>query len=231
MRALLWSGSFLPICVVSKFTDTLIVFYEGRTISTPHLTRLPCCGCQLNGDGWGHGRHSNPVSLVKNKVMILNGPAFFGWHRPIVLQGFSGFHTPPSVSNARKMFNWAVWPFFSHFYPFALCHECSWEQRALSTTQTLLQRFKWPGLLPIVENSQLVGSNNRSISRHTSSLLTHLTLKVPFKVAGLHFTWGPWRLVFIQRVYVSQAPPLKKKNISRISLLQRCRVHKIKHVL
>lgn len=130
-----------------------------------------------------------PILWLKNKVMILNGPAFFGWHRPIVLQGFLA-HTPPSVSNARKMFNWADHFFLPHFFSaLAQCHECSWEQRSLAATQTPLQKLKSIGLFSIVKkNSQLTGTNNKSIRRHTSSVLMHSKLKVPFKVAGLPFT-------------------------------------------
>lgn len=61
------SCSFIPICVISKFTDTLIVIYEGRTVSTLRLTRLPCRCCQLNGDRWGHGQRCNPDSRAKTK--------------------------------------------------------------------------------------------------------------------------------------------------------------------
>lgn len=56
---------FVHICAIAKFTDTLIVIYEGGTISGPQLMRLPYCGCQLNGDGWGHEQHCNPESWAK----------------------------------------------------------------------------------------------------------------------------------------------------------------------
>lgn len=106
VQALLWSCSFVHICVISKFTDTLIVIYEGRAISAPHLTRLPYCGCQLNGDGWGHRQHCNPDSRAKQSDD-------FKWaNLPLRTQAncsarlsawlLPDFRRPPSQSNVRK---------------------------------------------------------------------------------------------------------------------------------
>ena len=85
--------------------------------------------------------------------MILNGPAFFGWHRPIVLQGFLA-HTPPSVSNARKMFYWAD-DFFSPPPPpffLSLCSVTSAvENSAHLPRNKLLQKLKSIGSCSIVK--------------------------------------------------------------------------------
>ena len=59
------SCSYVHICVISKFTGTLMVICEGRAILAPGLTRLAFCGCQLNGDRWGHRQNCNPESRSK----------------------------------------------------------------------------------------------------------------------------------------------------------------------
>lgn len=160
--------------------------------------------------------------------MILNGPAFFGWHRPIVLQGFFWRHTPPSVSNARKMFNLAVRDFFLFFIP------------SHGVTRTVensahFARHKLPcrywnvyGCFPMIK----IHSHNRSIRYHTSAVLMHWTLKVPFKVAGLCFTRDLGGLYSYKGVCKPSLCFKKKKgNLSRISLLEWSTVNKIKQSL